>query len=317
MYHDYSMEKIMKEFGTPSPKNFILDTDTANEIDDQFAVTYAMLAEEINLLAITAAPFVGRCAPTPAEGAELSYQEMIRVRDMVDPEGKMNIPCYRGSASYLESMDKPVMSEAAENIVRIVNETPGTVYVAAIGCFTNVASALLIDPSIKDKAVVLMIGANCFENTNGDCNEYNLAQDRKAARVIFECGVPLAVLPAIGGTENLYTTNAELNFYLKDQAGRIGNYLCGLFERDEGGLFLEDGTCNCRSRIIWDIGSVAVLRLGKKAARIRMVPARTIDPDGFWCKTKDLGHRMIMADCFNRSAVLSDFYSLLKRSDLK
>lgn len=317
MYHNYSMNKILEDIESSSVKNLILDTDTDNEVDDQFAIAYAMLAEDINLLALTAAPYANDKATTPAEGAENSYHEMVKVRDMVDPDGKMNIPCYRGSGAYMDDLDRPVASEAAENIVRIVKETDGIVYVAVIGCFTNVASALVMDPSIKDKMVVLMIGANAFDYENGDCNEFNLAQDRIAARVIFECGVPVVVLPAMGGTERLYTTNAELNFYLKDQAGQIGNYLCSLFEREEGGLFNADGSVNCKSRIIWDLGAIAVVRLGERAARLQIVPARTIDPDGYWDMTRDLGRRMIMADDFKRWNIMPDFYTLMRSSDLK
>ena len=317
MYHNYSMYTIIDDLNSSSVKNYILDTDTANEVDDQFAIAYAMLAKEINLLAINAAPFVNDSAPTPDVGAELSYLEMVKVRDMVDPEGKMNIPCYRGSGSYMTSINKPVISEAAENIVRIVKETDGIVYIGVIGCFTNVASALLLDPSIKDKAVILLIGANSFDYEKGDCNEFNLAQDRLAARVIFECGVPVVVLPAMGGTERLYTTGTEVTFYLKDKAGQIGNYLISLFEREEGGLYNKDGSCNCKSRIIWDLAAIAVPRLGDRAAVLNVVPARTIDPDGYWRMSEHFDRRMIMASDFRRWIIMPDFYTLMQNSDLK
>ena len=62
MYHDYNMEKILEHIRTCPKKKFILDTDTYNEIDDQFAITYAMLADDIDLLALTAAPFSGAAA---------------------------------------------------------------------------------------------------------------------------------------------------------------------------------------------------------------------------------------------------------------
>ena len=49
MYHDYSMEKIVADLKSPSKKNFILDTDTYNEIDDQFAIAYGMYADNTNV----------------------------------------------------------------------------------------------------------------------------------------------------------------------------------------------------------------------------------------------------------------------------
>lgn len=313
MYHDYSMEKILEDLRSKEKKNLILDTDTYNEIDDQFAIAYAMLSDNINLLALTAAPFENHRADTAAEGMEKSYHEMVKIRDFVDPENKMNIPCYRGSTRYMPNVITPVRSEAAENIVRIIHETDGIVYVAVIGAFTNVASALLIDPTIMDKMVVLMVGANSFAHK--DCNEFNLAQNRSAARVIFECGVPVVVLPAMGGTEKLYTTNAELEYYLRDKAGKLGNYLCEIMNAEEGEP--ENGNvCNTMTRIIWDIAAIAVLRGADEWTGLNIVPAMTITADGFW-RELNSGRNMLYADWFRRCAIMSDFYTVIRQADLK
>ena len=49
---------MLKKLKPPTGKvSMILDTDTYNEIDDQFAVIYAMLSEEPEVEAIYAAPF--------------------------------------------------------------------------------------------------------------------------------------------------------------------------------------------------------------------------------------------------------------------
>ena len=89
-YHDYDMHKIYEHLGNAKKKNLILDTDTYNEIDDQFAVTYAMVADDINILALTAAPFHNHRSSGPADGMEKSYHELIKIRDLNDPEGKRN-----------------------------------------------------------------------------------------------------------------------------------------------------------------------------------------------------------------------------------
>ena len=314
MYHEYNMEKILEDLRSPSKKNLILDTDTYNEIDDQFAIAYAMLSDNINLLALTAAPFENHRAEDAALGMELSYQEMIKIRDFVDPEGKMNIPCYRGSTDYMPNIITPVRSEAAENIVRIVKETDGIVYVAAIGAFTNVASALLLDPSIMKKMVVILVGANSFAHV--DCNEFNLAQNRSAARTIFECGVPVIVLPAMGGTEKITTTNAELQFYLKGKAGKLGDYLCEIMNEEEGVPEEDGGVCKTMTRVIWDIAAIAVLRGADEWTGLSIVPQHTITADGCWCDLKS-GRQMIMAEWFRRCAIMSDFYTVIRRANLK
>ncbi len=314
MYHDYSMEKILDHIRTSPSKKLILDTDTYNEIDDQFAITYAMLSRDIDLLALTAAPFRNNRAATAAEGMEKSYEEMVRVRDFIDPDGERNIPCYRGSYDYMKNIITPQPSEAAENIVRIVKETDDIVYIAVIGCYTNVASALLLDPSIMDKVVILMIGSNKFERV--DANEFNLMQDRAAARVIFECGVPLVVLPAFDCTERLYMTNGELMYYFWNKAGRIGNYLCTIFNEEESAPDDEENNCSSRQRSIWDIASIAFLRKAGELCKVHVVPARTIDAQGMWRDLND-GREMIYVEWFYRDRVLSDFYTVVRKTGLK
>lgn len=314
MYHGYNMETILEDLRSPSKKNLIIDTDTYNEIDDQFAIAYAMLSDNINLLALTAAPFENHRSKDAADGMEKSYHEMIKIRDFVDPEGKMNIPCYRGSEDYMPNIITPVKSEAAENIVRLVHETDGIVYVAALGAFTNVASALMLDPSIMKKMVVILVGANSFEHV--DCNEFNLAQNRSAARVIFECGVPVIVLPAMGGTQNITTTNAELTYYLRDKAGKLGNYLCDIMNEAEGNPEEEGDVCVTKTRIIWDIAAIAVIRGADEWTGLKIVPAKTITADGKW---RDLcsGKNMIYGEWFRRCAIMSDFYTVIRQGGLK
>ena len=314
MYHNYDMNKILEDLRSDSKKNLIIDTDTYNEIDDQFAIAYAMLSENINLLALTAAPFENHRSKDAADGMEKSYLEMVKIRDFVDPEGKMNIPCYRGAEDYMPNIITPVRSEAAENIVRIIHETDGIVYVAAIGAFTNVASALLLDPSIMKKMVVILVGANSFSHV--DCNEFNLAQNRSAARVIFECGVPVIVLPAMGGTEKITTTNAELEFYLKGKAGKLGDYLCEIMNEAEGEPEKEGNVCVTNTRIIWDIAAIAVLRGADEWTGLNIVPQMTITADGMW-RELNSGRNMIYADWFRRCAIMSDFYTVIRQGGLK
>lgn len=310
MGHYYDMDTILNDLRAPGKKkNFILDTDTYNEVDDQFAITYAMLADDINVLALTAAPFLNSRVSTAREGMEKSYEEMVRVRDFVDPEGRQNIPCYRGSTGYMKSMIAPQPSEAAENIARIVRETDGIVYIAAIGCYTNVASALLLDPSIMDKAVILLVGANKFEHEN--CNEFNLMQDRNAARVIFECGVPVVVLPAVDCTENIRVSTGELCYYLRGKAGQIGDYLCDIFIEEEGAPEQADGLCHSRQRSIWDIASIAFMRDPDKFCHAHIVPARTVDERGYWADLNG-NRKMIYVDRFIRDFIFSDFFTLVQ-----
>lgn len=308
MTHNFDMEKILEHLRNAEKKKLILDTDTFNEIDDQFAVTYAMTAPDIDLLALTAAPFFNFRSSSPEDGMEKSYNELLNVRGKVDPDSR--IPCFRGSRGYLKNIITPQPSPAADEIIRLAHETDDILYVASIGCFTNLASALLKDPSIMENVVSVLIGGNQFELENA--NEFNLEQDRAAARVIFECGVPVVLLPAMHCTEHLRTTTGEVAYYLGGgQAGSIGDYLVSLFEGDEGPAFDQNGGCNSRQRTIWDIGSIAFLRGFDRFCGTEIKDSHTIDAQGMWRTVND-GRKMIYVHWYDRNAVFCDFFTTVR-----
>ncbi len=214
---------------------FVLDTDAFNEIDDQFAIVYALLSpEKLDVEAIYAAPF----APTPlapmpfhkdrssgpADGMEKSYEEILRVLE------KMNIAAddlaYRGSTSYLKDRDKPEKSEAVRDLIeRALREEEDLLYVAGIGAMTNIASAILIEPRIIDRIVVICGGHPL--HWRSACT-YNLSQDIAASRLIFDCGVPLVHLTSFGVVSHMKTSVHEIEEYVQGR-GAIGDYLCEIF----------------------------------------------------------------------------------------
>ena len=55
---------------TNRPIRMVLDTDTYNEIDDQFALVYALISPELNVEAVYAAPFSNQRSTGPKDGME-------------------------------------------------------------------------------------------------------------------------------------------------------------------------------------------------------------------------------------------------------
>lgn len=315
MCHNYDLKKILDHVRTSEKKKLIIDTDTYNEVDDQFAVAYALLSDDIDVLALTAAPFSGDHGVGPAQGMELSYQELLRVRGYIDPENKRNIPCYRGSTEYMKNIITPIKSEAAESIVRTVKEADDIVYIATIGCFSNVASALLLDPSIMDKAVIVMIGTQAFDCLSA--NDTNVGQDQVAARIIFECGIPVIVLPVFGSTAKIQVASAEICYFLENQSGEIGNFLCKNVCDHHGAPIKEsDGSFNSVRRGLVDIAAVAFLRGTDKMMQIDTVPAHSVDSNGFW-RSLDEDREMLYVPSVNAPAILADMYNTLRNAAKK
>ena len=271
-----------------------------------------MLLDDIDVLAMSAAPYSYEGSGPVDECMRESYRELVYIRDLVDPDGKMNIPCYLGSEKYLDDVNTPVISEAAENIVRLVNESDDIVYVGAIGCPTNVASALLLDPSIADKAVIVLLGGSTFDKKS--CNDFNFCQDTNAVRVIFESGVPVIFLPAEGCTDKLYMTNAEVHFYLKDKTGKIGNCLCDFFDHEE--CPPENGDeCQTRQRSIYDIAVPAFIH-SPDSFDYEIVPTRTVTEGCTWTAL-DGGKNIIYVKHPHRNVINSGFFTTLRKADLK
>ena len=233
-----------------APKTVILDTDTYNEVDDQYALAYAMRsADRIDLKAITVAPFKNSRAATPAEGMEKSFAEAHNIRALVDPTS--TVPIYRGSDRYLPDAKTPVESDAANAIIRLVRESTDTVYIVAIGAITNVASALLLAPDIAEKAVIVWLGGHALHWK--DNHEFNLFQDVAAAKVVFDSKAPLVQIPCNGVCTEFLTTMPELRHYI---AGKnpLCDYLLDLTER-----YMHRPGKEVISKVIWDVTAVAAL----------------------------------------------------------
>jgi inosine-uridine nucleoside N-ribohydrolase len=251
-----SMPKIadvlrLERLQPPTGKvRMVLDTDTYNEVDDQFALVYALLSpQRLAVEAIYAAPFHNRRSSGPADGMEKSYEEIMRLLD------KMAWPAaglvYKGATAYLDKRRQPQESEAVSDLIRRALAAPpdDPLHVVAIGAITNVASAILVEPSISEKIVVVWLGGHALYWPN--TVEFNLKQDVVAAQIIFDCGVPLVHVPCYPITSHLATTVSELEAYVSGR-GAIGDYLVDIvkgYHDDHAGW----------SKPLWDVATIAYL----------------------------------------------------------
>ncbi|MBE6568789.1 MAG: nucleoside hydrolase [Ruminococcaceae bacterium] len=251
------MFNVTESLKAKKRKKIILDTDTFNEIDDQFALSLALLSpEEIELLAVTAAPFNNdKSDYNFGKGMERSYEEIGRVMNFVceSHPGVKPVPYYRGSTTQMPDENTPVMSEAVEVIHKIAMEqgTPeDRVYVVAIGAITNVASALVAYPEIADRIAVVWLGSHArwFGGP-----EFNLFGDRIACNAMYASKAPVLTVPCMGVASELITTLPELEYHLKGKSP-LGDYLCKIVAACEPGNHPKSW-----SRVIWDISAVCAV----------------------------------------------------------
>ena len=102
-------EKRMHMLDRPeAPVDAVLDTDTYNEIDDQFALAYLLRSgDRVRMRAICAAPFFNHHSESPADGMEKSYQEILHVLKLAGRED-LNGIVFKGSDRYLADEKTPV-----------------------------------------------------------------------------------------------------------------------------------------------------------------------------------------------------------------
>lgn len=226
----------------------VLDTDTYNEIDDQFAVVHALLSpERLSVEAIYAAPFFNHRSTSAGNGMELSYEEILRLLN------RLGMPseglAFLGSGGFLADYDHPYSSDAVSDLIERAMSSKEPLYVVAIGALTNIASAILLEPNIIEKIVVVWLGGNALHWPH--TTEFNLCGDVLASRLIFDCGVPLVLIPCAGVTTHLRTTVSEIDLYVKGQ-GAIGDFLAQRFKEYNDDHFAW-------SKEIWDVVAIAYL----------------------------------------------------------
>ena len=269
-----TQQQRMKNLQVPKGKiDVVLDTDAFNEIDDQFAIAYLLHSgEKLNTKAIYAAPFHNDNSTGPADGMERSYQEILKLLDLMGEEREV----YRGSETFLADENTPVASPAAEDLARRAEgyspEDP--LYVVAIGAITNVASAILLNPKVAENIVVVWLGGHGHHYH--DTKEFNLEGDIAAARVVMSSGVPFVQLPCAGVVSEFALSKPELEYWLVDK-----NLLADYLARNTIAAAEAYAAGKPWTRVIWDVTAVAwLLNDGDRFMLSRIVPAMLPGYDG-------------------------------------
>jgi purine nucleosidase len=184
----------------------VIDCDPG--VDDAMALWYGLLHPEIEIVALTTV--------WGNADVETTTRNALRILEMADQPG---IPVAVGADKPLLGPPRelaegvhgrdgqgntnlpppklaPTNETAAHLLVRLAHERPGELTLVPIGPLTNVAAALLVDPSIARlyKDVVLMGGAFLVPGNVSPFGEANVWHDPEAAQVVLEAGWPLTIV---------------------------------------------------------------------------------------------------------------------------
>jgi inosine-uridine nucleoside N-ribohydrolase len=343
----------------PNPR-VVIDTDAANEIDDQFALAWALLSpQRLRVEAVYAAPFsfahrraeliraaAARADPSrataadlallqrhgaalahfdrrgwdvrtidlppfnaPEVGMERSFREIVTVFDKLGLSSAGRV--FRGSAGYLRTPRAPVHSDAARHLAETALASPADdpLYVVAIGCVTNIASALLIAPEIAERIVVVWTAG--YPSHAPHVNDaFNLEQDLIASTLLFDCGVPLVYLPGFHVGAQLRLSIEEAERHVRGR-GAIGDYLYHLYTHNPLWDMLGIDSFHAHSWVLWDLIDIAWL-LEPAWVPSELVRAPRLTRTRRWRRGGGGRHLMREAHAVARDAIFRDLYDKLQ-----
>lgn len=344
-------EERRKRLTVPSGKiRLVMDTDAKNEIDDQFAISWALRStERFDVEAVYAAPFSHDCLKAlftgksltntpgltytedPKSGMEQSYDEICKIYELLGISHERKI--WKGSGEYIERRKGPVESEAARDLINRAMNGESLLYVAAFGAITNIASAILMEPEIVNKIVLVWLGGQPLYFNHA--LEFNLMQDVAAAQVIFNSGVPLIYIPCMNVASHLSMAEDEVRYKLMGHT-KIGDYLGqsvldtfvnsqgashaaamsrksymrGREDQDETYLAQFESHHVARSRTIWDIATIAFLK-NPTWTPSTLETSPILNDDMSWGKSDTARHEIRAVNYCNRNLIFGDLFACL------
>ena len=339
----------------------VIDTDAANEIDDPFAIAWALLSpQQMQVLGVYAAPFSfehrrremlrarharSKPASSPPEDVELLRHHAARLEyferkgwdiehvdwPVFNPPGNgmersfaeiltvfralrldSDRLAFRGSTGYLASLEEPLQSDAVHHLIATARASPPDepLYVAAMGCVTNVASALLLAPDIVERIVVIWTSG--FPSHAPHINyAFNLEQDMLASKVLLDSGVPLVYLPGYHVGAQLRLSLPDIEEYIKGR-GAIGDHLHHLYTHNPLWKLAGIESFYAHSWVIWDVITIAWL-IDAQWVPSELVRTPLLGADRRWRRGAGR-HLMREAYAVARDAIFGDFFRKLEQA---
>jgi inosine-uridine nucleoside N-ribohydrolase len=272
----------------------LIDADTANEVDDPYAIVRALVEPGLDVRGLSSAQWQSSHWATPN-----TLEDSQRLNEMLLAFLRMSaVPHPRGAQNRIYDWGQDVAqhSAAAYHLISEANKVagPGKLNVIVLGAWTNVASALLIEPAIAPTLRLYLLGtSHDFEKGIWKKTDFNCINDPHAVNVVLDNGeLETHIMPV--------NVAAAMTFQMQDfrRAFAGGNEVLDfLYQRwvhhiDEGRY----------SRIIWDLSLVEAFLHPEWASEVSV----STPPE-------NTTRQVFVYQRINASAMRNDFYTALQR----
>lgn len=238
---------------------FILDADTANEIDDLYAIAHLLADTTVDLRGLTSAQWFHQLS-----GDSTVYQSQRLNEDLLALAGRSDLPHPLGADTIMGKPwggYEPRNSPAARFIIEEARATPEgePLVVMCIGASTNLASALALAPDIVPRIRAYVLGFGYNETGRyWNKDEFNIRRDLNAANYLLNTeGLELHVMPTSTAIQYKWTRDSA--YALFEQAGEMGQYLKQRWETN---------AAENDERIMWDVAALQAFLKPEQATEL-------------------------------------------------
>lgn len=287
----------------PARRRAIINTDAKNEADDQFAIVHALLSPMLDIRGLIPAHFGTRRSDRSMAESREEVELLLRLLGMTD-----QVTVADGAPAAILDEHTPVDSAGAR---LIIDESKAAtfgdpLFVAFLGPLTDMASAILLDPAIVTRPVVVIwiggVGYGGIESYPGI--EFNLSNDIAAANAVFDSGIEIWQVPS-----NVYSAvsvgYAELDDKLGD-TGPLGDYLI----RQLHDFNAEHNAEPIESRSLGDSPAISLM-LFSRGGTFRTVPAPRFGTEGHYLPGS--GHPVRVYESVDVRFLLEDMFAKIRR----
>ncbi|WP_339912326.1 nucleoside hydrolase [Symmachiella dynata] len=277
----------------------IVDADTANEIDDVYAIVRALVAPEFRVEGLTSAHFTRSTKPN-----DTVHRSQVINEQILDAMGlRDSMPHPVGADRSMTAPTKPVDSPAARLIIERAHAggPDDKLVVFALGACTNLASALVLDPSIEPKVVFAFIDGD-YKNGRWGPGIFNWKNDIHAVKAIFESNVEYIHMPARSVSVEMELSKKDVDMHMKGRGG-VWDLMVNRWET-------FPRTAKSQKKTMWDVALIeAVLR--PKLATPVVVGAPIIHNAGKVEQFPDNPRRVKVFEAIDAQGMQNDFWEAM------
>ena len=230
----------------------MLDCDTANEVDDQFAIAHALGLPE-GVFDVRGVVSVHNTTAHGPGSRDMYQEEAERVVGLCESD----VPCIPGAERPMEHREDLVPGAGLEFLVEEARRGPLTII--ATGPATDVASLFLAAPETRESVRVVWLGGfggrEVYERHK--FQELNGRADIAAWRGLFEGRMDLLLVPGWPAAAEVIVRAVPFAEELRALQRPVASYLAEILElwvAEYGGPIDPEG-----EKILWDVACVAAV----------------------------------------------------------